>query len=199
MPDTISELWIQTYSTTIFQYNILCILTLGAWKLQVVYGHSTYRITALLSKMPIFCVRAGCEIRMVSYGSKHAQQSFSDKPFVHIYLSANFENFKSYDDIEHMKRLLCYRRHSLCGLELHERSDWRATAPDMHRSFSDTTLCAYTASPYIHRYMVHNYAWQQNSRTLLLHTTHQMMALLPMFHSFLRTKLASYCTRSSVF
>ena len=29
------------------------------------------------------------------------------------------------------------------GLELHERSDSRATAPDTHLSFSDTTLCGY--------------------------------------------------------
>ena len=45
-------------------------------------------------------------------------------------------------------------RHFLCCLELHERSNWRATAPDMHRSISDTTLCAYTASLYIQRYFI---------------------------------------------
>ena len=27
--------------------------------------------------------------------------------------------------------------------------------PDMHQSFSDTTLCGYTASLYKHRYLVH--------------------------------------------
>ena len=42
----------------------------------------------------------------------------------------------------------------LCGLELHERSDWGATAPDTHCSFSGTTLCAYTASMYIHHYFI---------------------------------------------
>ena len=39
-------------------------------KLQVVYRHSIYRMTILLSGMSILCVRAGCKIRMASYGSK---------------------------------------------------------------------------------------------------------------------------------
>ena len=44
----------------------------------------------------------------------------------------------------------------MCGLKLCERSERRATctcmAPDTHRLFSATTLCAYTASTYIHHY-----------------------------------------------
>ena len=56
------------------------------------------------------------------------------------YLHTELENYMSYMDIQHIKRLLYYQRDSLCGLELHERSDWRATAPDTHQSFSDTTL-----------------------------------------------------------
>ena len=44
-------------------------------------------------------------------------------------------------DSVHIERLLYYRRHSLCGLEFHERSDWRATVPDTHQLFFDTTLC----------------------------------------------------------
>ena len=38
-------------------------------------------MTAVLSEISISCVRAGCEIQPVSYASKHALQSFSDKPF----------------------------------------------------------------------------------------------------------------------
>ena len=56
-------------------------------KLQVIYGRSTYQTSALLSKMSIFCVRAGCKKGLVSYGSKHALQSLSDKPFVHTYIT----------------------------------------------------------------------------------------------------------------
>ena len=48
--------------------------------------YCTYRMTTLLSEMPVFCVRGGCEIRMVSYPSKHASQSLSDKPFLHLQL-----------------------------------------------------------------------------------------------------------------
>ena len=56
---------------------------------------------------------------------------------------------------------------------------------------------AYTASLYIHRYLVRNYTWQQNSRTLWMHTctTHQTAALLPTMHRLIRTKLASCTTR----
>ena len=90
MWDTIDELWIKTCIPTIFLYNILWMLILVTWKPQVVCRCSTYWTTALLSEMSIFCVRAGCEKRMVSYASKDASQSLSNKPFVHIplYLEA---------------------------------------------------------------------------------------------------------------
>ena len=107
-------------------------------------------------------------------------------------------NFRSYVNVQHIKRLLYYRRHFLYSLELHERSDWRAMFPDMYQSFSDTTLCTYNASAYIHCYLVHKYAWQQNLHTLWLHTAHQAMALLPPMHCFIRTKLASHTTHCSV-
>ena len=59
-----------------------------------------------------------------------------------------------------------------------------------------TALYVYTASLYIHRYLVRNYAWQQNSRTWWLHacTTRQTVASLPTIYRFIRTKLASYTT-----
>ena len=46
-------------------------------------------------------------------------------------------------------------------------------------------------------YLVHNYAWLQNSRTLWLHNRHQTMTLLRMRHHFQTTKLASYTKYSS--
>ena len=49
------------------------------------YGRCTYQMTALLLEMPIFCDRTGCEIQLVSYGSKHSVQFLFDKPFVHPY------------------------------------------------------------------------------------------------------------------
>ena len=42
-------------------------------------------MTALLSEISIFWVRAVYEIRLASYGSKHALQPRSDTPFVHTY------------------------------------------------------------------------------------------------------------------
>ena len=78
--------------------------------------------------------------------------------FVYSCIRHILETFRSYVYVQHIERLLYYWRYSLCGLELHERSNWRATTPDMLWSFSDTTLCANTPSPYIHRYLVCNYA-----------------------------------------
>ena len=63
------------------QYHILCALTLITRKLQDVYKHSTYWMTALLSEMTIFWVRAGCGIRLVSYGLKHVLQSLFNVTF----------------------------------------------------------------------------------------------------------------------
>ena len=86
-----------------------------------------------------FCVRAGWKIRTVSYASKHALQSLSNKPFVRI-----LDNFRSYVDVQHIEQLLYHRIHSLCGLELQERFDRRATALDTHRSFwYKVNVCVY--------------------------------------------------------
>ena len=62
--------------------------------------------------------------------------------------------------------LFYYLTHSLWGLELHERSEWRVMAPDMHRSFPDATLCAYIASLYIH---VHCYLMWNYTTTKLMY------------------------------
>ena len=64
------------------RYTIFCVLTCIARKLQVVYGHSRYQTTALLSEMSIFWVRAPCEIWLASYGSKCTSLSLSKMPFM---------------------------------------------------------------------------------------------------------------------
>ena len=51
-------------------------------KNHVIYGRSTYRMTALLSKMSIFWIEAACEMQLVSYGSKRSSQSLFDMLFV---------------------------------------------------------------------------------------------------------------------
>ena len=61
--------------------NFVC-TTHITWKLQVVHRCSTYWMTALLLEMSIFYDRAGCKMRLTSFGSKHALQSLSDKQFV---------------------------------------------------------------------------------------------------------------------
>ena len=92
MRDTISELWIQTCITGSFQCVILCILTLTTRKLQVthvdvllyIYMKNNCSTTCVYDKS-IFYVRAGFKIRLVSYGSKHASHSLSNKLFVHTW------------------------------------------------------------------------------------------------------------------
>ena len=53
-------------------------------KITVCMRTFSYRTTALLSQIYILCVRAGFEIRMASYASKHVSQSLYDRPFLHI-------------------------------------------------------------------------------------------------------------------
>ena len=115
MRDTINELWLPTHIAVSFQYDILCLFTLHSWlQLGCMWTFYKYQTTALLLEMSIFWVRVACQIPLASYVSKHTPQSLSDKPFMLSYVAA-------------------YRTaallHSLCGLQLHERSDWRATAP----------------------------------------------------------------------
>ena len=143
--------------------------------------------------MSFFWVRAVCEIWLASYGFKHTYQSHFDTPFVH----ASHINYRSYVDVLHIEQLLYYQKHSLCVLELHERSDWRTMTPNTHWSVTDTTLCAYTASLYIYHYLVYNYAWQQNSHTLWLYYTPDK-TLLPTMHHFIKTSLASYSIHVAV-
>ena len=57
------------------------VLTLVTRKQQVVFGRSTYYFTI---GNVYFCVKAGFEIQLVSYASKQASQSLSDKSFVRI-------------------------------------------------------------------------------------------------------------------
>ena len=68
-------------------------------------------------------------------------------------------------NVAQMELLLYYLRHFLYGLELHERFNWSTMAPDIHQFISDTTLCVYNASLYIHCYLVLNCTWQQNLHT----------------------------------
>ena len=52
-------------------------------------------------------------------------------------------------DILHIEQLLYYLRLSLCSLELHESSKWRAMTPDTHHSRFLIQHCLHTANSYI--------------------------------------------------
>ena len=42
-------------------------------------------MAALLSEIAVLCVRVGCDIRLVSCGSKHSSIALLDEPFVPVY------------------------------------------------------------------------------------------------------------------
>ena len=69
----------------LFSIRHLYILTLITRKVQAIYRRYTHQMTAVLSEVSVFCLKAGCKIRLVGYGSKHSSQFFSYKPFVHNY------------------------------------------------------------------------------------------------------------------
>ena len=114
MWDVIDELWIQTLIATTFRYNILCMLTRISRKLQLICRHSTYQMTAILLEMSIFCVRAGCKIQIVSYASKHASQSLSNKPFLliqcNLKISGRMWAFSISNDCYIIRGILCVLR-----------------------------------------------------------------------------------------
>ena len=91
----------------------------------------------------------------------------------HLYvLTHTTWNLEVNMDVQHTAWLFYNQRHSLCGLELHERFNWRAMSPDTSVVFW-YKICMYTAIPYIHCYLVCNYTWQRISRSLWLDTTQQ--------------------------
>ena len=151
---TIGELWVQTRIATTFRYDILCVFALITWKLQIVCGRSTYRTTASLSEMSIFCVRVGCEIRMNSHASKHTSQSLSAEPFLRINTGLRHIRWK----LQVIYGRSAYRTTAILSETFFV---WFRVALEIrlgsygprHASVSlwYNILCAYTASPYIHR------------------------------------------------
>ena len=75
-------------------------------------------------------------------------------------------------DALHIKRLLYNRRPFFRGLKLHEQSNWRAMAPDMHCSHSLMQNCVYTVS------ISKKYEYTCNSTTIRLIPLLDRMILL---------------------
>ena len=57
---------------SLFLIHHLCILRCITWKLQVVHGHSTYWMTALLLETFLVWFRVAWEIQLESCGPRHA-------------------------------------------------------------------------------------------------------------------------------
>ena len=99
----------------------------------------------------------------------------------------------SYMGILHIEWLHYYQRHSLCTLELHERSDCWAMVRVIHHCVRILQAHVFIA---ICCATMHN---KQNQCTLSLRTTHQSLALLPTTYRFIRVLLTSCTTHCSVF
>ena len=129
----------------LFPIPHLCVLTLVPQKVHIVYGHSTYWMTVLLSKMSVFELDARYDWWVMALNT---HWSFFPISHLCVLICLTWKVQVIYGCLN-IKWLFSYWRHSLCGLQLQERFNSRATAPGMHQLFSDTKLCACTASPYI--------------------------------------------------
>ena len=89
-----------------------------------------------------------------------------------------------------IKRLLHYQRHSLCGLQFHEKSEWSVTAPVMHCGHFITHYPVYTVSPYIHHDLVCNYRVHMKTKlTYLKSIIHSKQSLYVNDVQFYKKKL----------
>ena len=140
-------------------------------KLQDIYERCIHWMTALLSEISIFCVRAGCEIRLMTYGSKHSLQFLL---------------------ISHLCVLTCitWKLHVVYGHSAYQmtalpsdtflvwfrvaRSNWRAMAQTCISLLWYKVVCVYCKPVYTSLFgaQLHD---NRNSRTCTfwLHITHQ--------------------------
>ena len=202
MWDTMGELLVQTRNATTFRCNILCVLTLVTRKLQVVCWRSTYPMTALLSEMSIFCVRGGYKIRMARCASKRTSQSLSGKPFC-VYSALRHITWK----LQAICGILTYWTTARCILS-ETLFGWFRFALEIQLECYGPRhalvvlwhgcVCVYCKSVYTSLFGTQ------------LSLTTKLTYLMTAYHtqndgfttsdaSFLRTKLASYTTRCSVF
>ena len=192
----ISKLWLQTCSACHCPKSHFVHTYAHNSNTTVVYGCCTYWMTALLS-MSIFWVRAPSEIRLASYGSKHASQCLYNVPFVYTYMhtcnlklqviygrSAYWitallsETFLVWFRVAWEIWLESYgSRHTLIIL-------WYNIV--MHILQACTYVDIWCATMYDNKPDV---AYDCTTTT-----THQMTALLPTTHCFIRTNLANYST-----
>ena len=112
-----------------FVYAILCLLRCTTWKLKVIWGGSTYQMTALLSEISVLWVRAVSEIQLASYGSKHASQPLSDTTYILCVLKLLNQKLQSCMDVVHMEWLLYNQRCLFSSLELDVRYKWQVMVP----------------------------------------------------------------------
>ena len=108
------------------------------------------------------------------------------------------EIYRSYMNVLHIKWLLCYQGDSLCDLDLHEGSYWRATTANMHRFCMMQHCVCILQVMFIHCYVfgVQRH-WQQSSSSLwLLYSPNNSFSVKI---ALLLTNFASYSTHSSYF
>ena len=167
-----------------------------------IHERSTYRTTAIHSEISIFWVRAVCEIWSASYGSKHASQPLPIRNFVRIY-THNLKtrgriwafyilnDYSTMGDIYYLGQTWMWDTTGELWLQtrIAELDELESYGP----RFTSVVLwcnlmCVYTASLFIHHYLVGNYLCQQNSNILWMHTTHQTTASLPTMHRFTTVK-----------
>ena len=129
-----------------------------------------------------FLYRVECEVRLVSYGSKHSKQFF---PLSHLWVVTC---------ITWQYECSAYRITALLSDTL---LAWFRVARYIQLENYGPRNTSVVLWYKLVRWATTHDNW--NSHTLWLHITHQMMALLPRIHRFTTTMLASYNTLFSVF
>ena len=101
------HVWIQTHITTSFWCYILWAHTFITWKLQLIYGHSTYMywMTAVLSEMFIFCVKELDEERY-NLWVMTSNTRYSVFLIIHLWIiTCITDKYRSCVDVLHIERL----------------------------------------------------------------------------------------------
>ena len=145
MWNMIGKLWTQTPIATTFWYDILCVLTLVTWKLQVVC-RALYMLNDCSAIRDVyFLCSSWRHIRLTSYASKHTSHSLSGKPFVHTLVLRHI--------IWKPQVISGHSAHRMTAILAETFFVWFRVAleiwlesyvPRYASVFSDATLCVYT-------------------------------------------------------
>ena len=150
----------------LFLIRYLCVLTHVTRKLKVIKRRSLHRMTAVLSEMSFCLLQLDPRYDWPVVLPNTYRSVF---PISQTITRITWKLKLSYMDVLHIEWLLYYRKHSICSLDLLERSHWRVTAPHKHWSLSNKN---YVPKPQARTYIT-MYVWvRMTTKLTYLMTTY---------------------------